>query len=445
MEKGNRTTDKRILPHMRYPENFKMHYYAAILNRLPIAIWRLPNSREQCAVVNFDGAYSRINLDLNDAAAGFVLTPFFSQEENTSVFIEGHLYLQNSTAETFLANNENGHSRLLANKSRYEQTVDELSQAFQSKNNGLDRILTSKWFAAAETKNIPSVSNDDYCQWVEKAVASIRRTELEKVVISRCVEYNLRQHFDPFVLYHKLCCEYPNAFISLVAIPEMGTWIGATPELLISVSDEELMTVALAGTRSVEKTNDKDWGKKELVEQAIVSDYIRECFRQQGIADFKEAGPTTVQIGNLLHLKTQFGYHLAQNRRQIDINRFLTDLHPTPAVCGVPKMMAYRFIQEMETHDRELYAGFLGPVNLHGHTQLFVNLRCLQLLPTSAILYAGSGITEDSIPEKEGVETELKLKALLNILNSKHQFQGSVEEYSESISVTDRVLCDDQF
>jgi isochorismate synthase len=91
-------------------------------------------------------------------------------------------------------------------------------------------------------------------------------------------------------------------------------------------------------------------------------------------------------------------------------------LHPTSAVCGQPLDTALEFIHKHENHDRQFYTGYLGPVNFQNRTDIFVNLRCLQVLQKELILYAGAGITQDSIPEREWEETELKLNTLLNAI-----------------------------
>ena len=91
-------------------------------------------------------------------------------------------------------------------------------------------------------------------------------------------------------------------------------------------------------------------------------------------------------------------------------------LHPTSAVCGVPLDTSLEFIRKHEGYDRQLYTGYLGPVNFGDRIDIYVNLRCLQLLPEKAVLYSGAGITQDSIAEKEWDETELKLNTLLKVI-----------------------------
>lgn len=92
-------------------------------------------------------------------------------------------------------------------------------------------------------------------------------------------------------------------------------------------------------------------------------------------------------------------------------------LHPTSAVCGMPKNKTKEFIVAKEQYDRELYSGYLGPVNMNNRTNIFVNLRCMQVQENFAILYAGAGITGDSDPEKEWRETEIKMDTLLQFLD----------------------------
>ena len=93
-------------------------------------------------------------------------------------------------------------------------------------------------------------------------------------------------------------------------------------------------------------------------------------------------------------------------------------MHPTPAVCGLPKNKALEFLLKNEIHNREFYSGFLGPVNIGKSSALFVNLRCMQLKDKEAVIYVGCGITADSQPEKEWEETQLKSQILLSVINN---------------------------
>ena len=93
-------------------------------------------------------------------------------------------------------------------------------------------------------------------------------------------------------------------------------------------------------------------------------------------------------------------------------------LHPTSAVCGMPKESALHFNQQLEGYDRSFFSGFLGPVNMQDETHLFVNLRCMQLLDQQAALYAGAGVTIDSEPQREWEETELKMRTMQQVMET---------------------------
>src|SRR5690606_14602969 len=149
------------------------------------------------------------------------------------------------------------------------------------------------------------------------------------------------------------------------------------------------------------------WTQKEIEEQALVSRYIINCFKKIRLREYDEKGPKTVKAGNLMHLKTDF----TVDTRSVNFPELATVmlelLHPTSAVCGMPRQPALEFIKNNEGFDRRLYSGYLGPVNLMGETNLFVNLRCMALKSDQATIYAGAGVTVDSDPEKEWQETEM--------------------------------------
>lgn len=147
-----------------------------------------------------------------------------------------------------------------------------------------------------------------------------------------------------------------------------------------------------------------------------MSRYIIECFKKIRLREYAESGPQTVKAGNLLHLRTDYKIDTkAVNFPQLS-TVMLDLLHPTSAVCGTPKSSALRFIEHYEAYDRTYYSGFLGPVNVNNESHLFVNLRTMKIEGDQAILYAGAGITESSVPEQEWNETEMKCQTLLSAL-----------------------------
>ena len=195
--------------------------------------------------------------------------------------------------------------------------------------------------------------------------------------------------------------------------------MGATPELLIDVSGDTFKTVSLAGTQKYDPErplSEVAWTQKEIEEQALVSRYIINCFKKIRLREFEEIGPKTVRAGNLIHLKTEYSVDMAATNFPNLGSVMLDLLHPTSAICGMPLQASLDFILEHEHYDREFFSGYLGPVNFNNKTSLFVNLRCMKLHNGTATLYAGAGVTEDSDPAKEWLETEMKMNTLLNII-----------------------------
>ncbi|MFZ5970191.1 MAG: chorismate-binding protein [Bacteroidota bacterium] len=255
---------------------------------------------------------------------------------------------------------------------------------------------------------------------VQASIEAVAQGSFEKVVPSRYKEIALDPAADLLAFFDRLCSSYPTAFVSLHSTPHTGTWIGATPELLVSIDENQVFrTVALAGTQKHQPGIDLrqvSWTQKDIEEQALVSRYIINCFKKIRLREFDEHGPKTVQAGNLIHLKTEFQADMvATNFPQLG-SVMLKLLHPTSAVCGMPLEQAENFLLAHEGYDRQLYAGYLGPVSIQQQSRVFVNLRCMQVLGATARVYAGAGVTIDSIPDKECEETEMKMNTLLQAL-----------------------------
>lgn len=221
--------------------------------------------------------------------------------------------------------------------------------------------------------------------------------EFQKVVLSRQIQIDKNPKYLP-ILFQKLISNFPNAFVWLLHSEEIGTYLGASPELLLKKTKNSLQTVALAGTRPL---NDPEFSKKEIEEQAFVQSYIESWLKGNHLS-FRKSDTNPVQAGEILHLQTKYKIDAAGFSPEM-----INDLHPTPAVCGTPKGMAKDFIQMHEGYDRKYYAGYIGPV-FENQFQLFVNIRSAQLFKEHLIVSAGGGITKGSDPEAEWMETSWK-------------------------------------
>ena len=289
----------------------------------------------------------------------------------------------------------------------------DLKITFENDKSTVDLEFPEVVDAAVELKGKlpPTTSKARYLEQVEGLIEEIRTGGMEKVVLSRVIQHDLGDQ-ERSELFMKALDNYPMAFVYLINLPNGMCWLGASPEKLLVASGNSYQTVSLAGTRKKE-TSKSAWGQKEIREQELVSQRIEECFSSLAI-EYVKKGPETVQAGNLIeHLQTTYSA-VRQPEKDLDL---LGLLHPTPAVCGQPFELARKWIVDHEDHDRSYYTGFLGPVHNDGGFDLYVNLRCAQLMDGKACIYVGGGITADSDAEAEWLETEMKSRTMLDMMH----------------------------
>jgi isochorismate synthase len=300
-------------------------------------------------------------------------------------------------------------------------SFDDNNKILIPKNNSQEIIIhfNSEFFKI--NSKVESDSNDaaknSFKFIVSKAIQEINNGTFSKVVLSRKETVDLPD-FDLISLYIKLASSYPSAFTYCWFHPEIGLWMGATPETLLKVKGNKFQTVALAGTQLYNGSEEVYWQKKEKEEQQFVTDYVVEKIGEL-VSEIQISVPKTIKAGNLLHIKTAIQGIVDETA---SLKELVLLLHPTPAVCGLPKHNAFDFIINNEGYNREFYAGFLGEINYNenSETDLYVNLRCMQIQMNSeinkTILYIGCGITKDSIPENEWFETVNKAMTLKNVI-----------------------------
>ncbi|WP_338378008.1 isochorismate synthase [uncultured Flavobacterium sp.] len=251
-----------------------------------------------------------------------------------------------------------------------------------------------------------SEEKNKFKELVETSVKEILSGKFDKLVVSRKI--NFQNKIDVFQTYINILKTYPTAFRYLFFHPKVGLWMGATPEQLLKIEANHFETVALAGTQLF--SEQVEWTEKEIQEQLFVTDYIVENCKDLAL-DIEVSPPFTVQAGKLAHIKTKISGSISKENEA----KLISKLHPTPAVCGLPKEKAKEFIIENENYDRKFYAGFLGEWNVNETTNLFVNLRCMEIDAVNTI-YVGCGITKNSIAENEFIETQNKSETIKNII-----------------------------
>ncbi|MCF6132896.1 chorismate-binding protein [Flavobacterium wongokense] len=262
------------------------------------------------------------------------------------------------------------------------------------------------------------IGKDFFEELVAKGVDAINDKEFLKVVLSRKEEVALTD-FDIQATMRRMIYQYPNAFKYCFSHPKIGTWIGATPEQFLKTNANSIKTVALAGTQLETASKNVVWQDKEKTEQQLVTDFIVDSLEDL-VKEITLSSPYSVKAGNLWHIKTDISATLKSKKF---LKKVITALHPTSAVCGLPKQEAKQFIQKNEGYNREYYSGYLGELNIDLvtfktlQTDLFVNLRCMKVLGNRAQLFIGCGITKDSNPEDEYIETVNKSMTMKKIIS----------------------------
>ncbi len=269
-------------------------------------------------------------------------------------------------------------------------------------------INESKTGQLLEREKSDETAKKEHIRLVEEGLSAIEKGVVQKVVLSRQEKLSVKS-VDPVTTYKKLLGLYPDSFTYLWMHPKTGTWMGATPESLFQLNGQVFSTMSLAGTRTVEEVNDGEWTDKEMAEQQYVTDFIKDQLEPL-TEDLFISERRTHRAGNLLHLKNEISGSLKDD--QYPIKDLVKALHPTPAVCGLPRKEALEFILKNEVYNREFYTGFAGEMNIlnqgRQRTRLFVNLRCLRLFKDEVLLFVGGGVTDKSRPEDEWNETVAK-------------------------------------
>ncbi len=358
-----------------------------LTQNIPFVSYRLPLNREIFTLVQHHSMPEKLeSLDGLHGRTGFVVAPFIDSGEHATFFLEPDcVFFSNDIADIYI-------EKLEAN----------------------NRFIGLK----KNTNTLHTTISDEFIDSVNKAIFDIKATEYQKLVLSKVRVEQLPNGFQPEDFFLKLCQKYPHAFVYMMQLPEVGCWIGATPEPLITIENGSVKTVSLAGTQIATDADTESyrWSSKEIDEQDIVTKYVEQTLRSLQISNISKTGPENYQAANLIHLKTAFEFPQTELK-----NRFsdiLRALHPTPSVGGLPKAEALNFIIKNELHDRAYYTGFLGPINISEKSAIFVNLRCLQLFENNFVLYSGAGITSTSVAEKEWEETENKMQTMMNVMRS---------------------------
>ncbi|MDR1415311.1 MAG: chorismate-binding protein [Odoribacteraceae bacterium] len=349
---------------------------------VPFYSYRLPGTREIIFGAQLSGELNLFQgFERRQGERGFVVTPFNPSSWSFPYFIKADTCFVDRTEDA--------------------ATIAALRQA-------------SFDIPAAREEVATGWNHREYADEARQLLSLIEREGLQKVVLARSIEVPA----DAFALAPRLfegLTGYADAFVFLFWLPGRGAWVGASPELFLKYDREGFRAMALAATRPVEGTTfPVEWSVKDREEQRIVADYIHDALAPIFTRHLERGEATTARAGNLYHLCTRF---FSDEQLPADeIDRLIALLHPTPAVCGMPKKRAMQVIAETERGERGYYGGLVGPVERSGAFELYVNIRSAELLDGLFRLRVGGGITPLSDPEEEWRETCRKADTLLSVI-----------------------------
>lgn len=384
------------------------------------AIFRLPDETSLRFVMQTSGMPSLFR-DIDDLAGqqGFVIAPFRITADSPVIMIrpdctelpdkEIHPNHTGLSEITEFPNHNSPPEACAAHRS----DTGLGAKVYDNINTGSHR---TKEESAQIRKRFPEPSTDEkeeYSRLFKRFLEPLANGEMEKIVLSRKKTIDREETFSSGRSFFNAAEKYPHSYVYLFNTPQSGTWLGSTPEILLEGAKNRWHTIALAGTRYPNSNPDGvTWDEKNLREQHLVTSYLLNRLSSFHIVP-EIKGPYTIKAGALAHLRTDFSFRLPHG---IKPETLLKALHPTPAVSGLPKTKAYRFIKDNEKYNRRYYSGFLGIFNTKGESNIYVNIRCMHIEKKSLTLYTGGGLLASSLLEDEWEETEHKLSTMLNII-----------------------------
>ncbi len=282
------------------------------------------------------------------------------------------------------------------------------------------RVHASDEFRDKEDLQIEEFpSAEDWKATAGAAAQAVRTRVLEKVVLARGLRVRVLGA-DPGRMLQQLRAGYPDCTVFAVA-RDGRCFLGATPERLVRLRAQEANVMALAGSAPRGSTPEEDRrigerlqaSAKDRIEHAVVVDALRAALADVAPAVFANPIPELLRLQNVQHLHTGLAVKLSHRRTVLEL---VARLHPSPAVGGVPRDAALRWIREREGLDRGWYAAPVGWVNRRGEGEFAVAIRSALLYDEEALLYAGCGIVADSDPDQEYAESWLKFQPMLSAL-----------------------------
>ena len=282
------------------------------------------------------------------------------------------------------------------------------------------KISESKFdkFTISDIK--PNLNEDRFTKIVDKAKKYIYDGDIFQVVLSR--KFSFRADGDYLKVYQKLRSLNPSPYLYHMKMNEKIV-IGSSPEMLLRVTNDQVETFPIAGTRKVtddEVTNERMKeelinDEKELAEHTMLVDLGRNDVGKvcdYGTVHVKEL----MEVKKFSHVQHMVTHVVGKLGKNYDMYDAFKAIFPAGTVSGAPKVRAMEIIDELEPESRGPYAGAVGYFSFNGCCDFAIAIRSIFADGKSGFVQAGAGIVFDSIPKNELKETEHKANAMLTAL-----------------------------
>ena len=265
-----------------------------------------------------------------------------------------------------------------------------------------------------------SITTTAWRERVAQAITRIETTKVDKVVLARDLVATTNKDIDARPILKKLASEYPSTWTFAV-----DGLVGATPELLLRLSRGMVTSRVLAGTIPKTGNDEKDLAlaaslarsSKDLEEHEYAVRSVADALEPFCSSTNVPESPFVLHLANVMHLATDVTGALIESKQRVDAFSLLQSLHPSAAVCGTPRNIAFDIITEIEGMNRGRYAGPVGWIDASGDGELGIALRSGQITDREIRIFAGCGIVAGSNPEKELEESNAKMIAMRSALH----------------------------
>ena len=267
---------------------------------------------------------------------------------------------------------------------------------------------------------IPNMDKEKFSSIVNQAKQYIHDGDIFQVVLSRKFAFDTSG--DNLTLYKTLRKLNPSPYMYHLK-QDSKTIIGASPEMLVRITDDKVETFPIAGTRKITDNEEKNKAlseelihdEKELAEHTMLVDLGRNDIGR--VCKYGTVHPESLmQIKRFSHVQHIVSHVVGNLDSKNDMFDAFQAVFPAGTVSGAPKVRAMQIINELEGEERGPYAGAVGYFSYNGCCDFAIAIRSIFIENNKGFVQSGAGIVSDSVAENEFKETEHKAGAMLQAL-----------------------------